>query len=55
MSSGTGWLMISLKSFSPSSILLSHRLDSSGLCSFHQNSCLSATNELTRANPADSS
>ena len=32
--------MISLKNFSPSSILLSHRLGSSGLRSFHQNAVL---------------
>ena len=32
---GTGWLMISLKNFSPSSILLSHSIGWSGLRSFH--------------------
>ena len=47
MSSGTGWRMISLKNFSPNSILLSHSEGTLGLRSFHQNSCLSATNELT--------
>ena len=38
MSSGTGWLMISLKKSSLSSILLSHSIGWSGLRSFHQNS-----------------
>ena len=37
MSIGTGWLMISLKNFSPSSILLSHNIRSSGRLGFHQN------------------
>ena len=31
MSSGTGWLMISLKNFSPNSILLSHSEGTLGL------------------------
>ena len=43
MLSGTGWLMISWKNFSPNSILLSHSVCSSGrLRSFHQNSPRSA-------------
>ena len=45
MSSGTGWRMISWKNGSLRWILLSHRLGSSGLCSFHQNSVRSATSD----------
>ena len=54
MSIGTGWLMISLKNFSPNSILLSHNIRSSGRLGFHQNAVLSATDELTLASPCSS-
>ena len=49
MSSGTGWLMISLKNFSLNSILLSHSVRSSGL--FHQNSVRSAITAFTVVSP----
>ena len=55
ISSGTGCWMISLKNASPRWILLSHSIRSPGLRSFHQNSCLSATGEVTRAKPDSSS
>ena len=55
MSSGTGWLMISLKNFSLSSILLSHSVFSSGRLGFHQNAVLSAISEFTVALPRLSS
>ena len=51
MSIGTGWRMISLKNFSPSSILLSHSTGWSSLRSFHQNAVLSAISEFTVASP----
>ena len=51
MSIGTGWLMISLKNFSPNSILLSHsdRFDRACASDSTRTQCLSATDELTRA------
>ena len=49
MSSGTGWLMISLKKSSLSSILLSQSEGWSGLRSFHQNSVRRAITAFTVA------
>ena len=55
MSSGTGWLMISLKKSSPSRILLSHSTRSLGRFGSHQNSPRSATREETNCFPCLSS
>ena len=49
MSSGTGWLTISWKNFSPSSILLSHSARPWGCFGFHQNSVRLASGALTLA------
>ena len=47
MSSGIGCAMISLKNFSPSSILLSHNEGAFGWRALHQKSVRSAISELT--------
>ena len=47
MSSGIGCVMISLKNFSPSSILLSHNEGAFGWRALHQKSVRSAISELT--------
>ena len=52
--SGPGWAFKGL-GVAPRRILLFHSEDSLGLRSSHQNSCLPATNELTRAKPPGSS